>query len=221
MTSNPDPVTRLRDFFGHTATGLGGVALAWLLHREGRGRRPCRIPPGPHFPPKAKRVLHIFCPGGVSHVDTFDYKPDLIKLRRSGIDGQRNNRHLLRQTGSFAQESVRLQAAGRQRTLDQLRCFRTCPDVVDDLAFVHSMVAKSSRPRRAAFPMNSGFTMAGFPLPGLLAVLRSGLGRSGSARLRGAAGPGAACLPEERPTGPLASCPRRIRASPSERAAPP
>lgn len=50
---------------------LGAVALADLL----RGG-------APHFAPKAKRVIQIMCPGGVSHLDTFDYKPELEK--RSG-----------------------------------------------------------------------------------------------------------------------------------------
>ena len=40
-------------------------------------------PKSPHFPPKAKRVIFIFSSGGVSHMDTFDYKPKLY-----GLDGQ-------------------------------------------------------------------------------------------------------------------------------------
>jgi hypothetical protein len=35
-------------------------------------------PKKPHFEPKAKRVIFLFSPGGVSHVDTFDYKPKLV-----------------------------------------------------------------------------------------------------------------------------------------------
>jgi hypothetical protein len=73
-------------------TGTGGVALAWLLARENQARSVSgggNTMPGPeiglpHFVPKAKRVLHIFHPGGISHVDTFDYKPELAKqVRRS------------------------------------------------------------------------------------------------------------------------------------------
>ena len=51
--------------------GLGAVALNGLLQGG-----------APHFTPKVKRVIQIMCPGGVSHLDTFDYKPELIK--RSG-----------------------------------------------------------------------------------------------------------------------------------------
>src|ERR1700678_2085046 len=35
-------------------------------------------PRAPHFPAKAKRVIFMYMPGGVSHVDSFDYKPRLI-----------------------------------------------------------------------------------------------------------------------------------------------
>src|SRR5439155_5680098 len=62
-----------RDFLG-----LGGIALTALLADEARASNP--LAPRPtHFAPKAKRVLMIFCSGAVSHVDTFDYKPELLK----------------------------------------------------------------------------------------------------------------------------------------------
>ena len=71
-----------RDFLAHLGSGMGGVALSWLLAREGllaadaKPQSPL-APRAPHFPAKAKRILHIFCVGAVSHVDTFDYKPGL------------------------------------------------------------------------------------------------------------------------------------------------
>ena len=65
-----------RDFFSDFTTGLAGAALASLLPRAASAAD------GPHFEPKAKRVLQIFCPGGASHIDLWDYKPELQK--RSG-----------------------------------------------------------------------------------------------------------------------------------------
>ena len=50
--------------------GLAGIALAQMFAQE-QGRA------ATHHPPKAKNVILIFLPGGVSHVDTFDYKPAL------------------------------------------------------------------------------------------------------------------------------------------------
>src|SRR4051794_36728904 len=63
-----------REFLLDLSAGLPALALAQLL--QGASAR------APHHTPKAKRVLQIFCPGGVSHLDTFDYKPELEK--RSG-----------------------------------------------------------------------------------------------------------------------------------------
>src|SRR5262249_42121263 len=74
-----------RHFLWQAGGGLGAIALAWMLDQESRGALPVDDgasdsydPKPPHFSAKAKRVVQIFCPGGVSHIDTFDYKPDLV-----------------------------------------------------------------------------------------------------------------------------------------------
>jgi hypothetical protein len=59
-----------RAFLGEMGTGSRSVAPAWHLSREARAPEPPRAP-------KAKRVLRILCPGAVSSMDTFDYKPEL------------------------------------------------------------------------------------------------------------------------------------------------
>ena len=81
-----------RNFLGQTGLALGGLGLSQLLASDdplkfsGQGPiRPVIDPSNPygargaHFPGAAKQVLMIYCPGAVSHVDTFDYKPDLFK----------------------------------------------------------------------------------------------------------------------------------------------
>src|SRR5260370_12099410 len=78
------PALNRRDFLSWPAFGLGGAALLSLLTRDGLVR--AAPVPGeaadlpPHHPPKAKRAIHIFLCGGLSQVDSFDYKPDLEKL---------------------------------------------------------------------------------------------------------------------------------------------
>jgi len=61
--------------------GLAGVALTAMLHRDGFASEVPWSPPDgkPHFPPKAKNVIWLFMNGGVSHLETFDPKPDLDK----------------------------------------------------------------------------------------------------------------------------------------------
>ena len=93
MSSNPSfsmaarNLLSRRDFLGGAATGLSSVALIDLLSQEGllAADRPTidpakpHAPRQPHFPAKAKRVLVIFCAGACSQLETWDYKPELIK----------------------------------------------------------------------------------------------------------------------------------------------
>ena len=62
-------ITR-RTFLGQSARGIGRMGLAALLFPDLAKR-----PPGPHFAPKARRIIYLFQSGGPSHVDLFDYKP--------------------------------------------------------------------------------------------------------------------------------------------------
>src|SRR5438445_1758637 len=83
----PNSISR-RHFLSETGTGLGAIALAWLLNQDSYGAEAKTSTPGPHFMPKAKRAIHIFSLGGVSHVDTFDYKPDLEKHHGKALTGK-------------------------------------------------------------------------------------------------------------------------------------
>ncbi len=71
-----------RSFFRECASGIGTIALAQMLEREGRAaaveQNPL-APRKPHFPPKAKNVIFMFMEGGPSQIDLFDPKPELQK----------------------------------------------------------------------------------------------------------------------------------------------
>ncbi len=78
-----------RHFFGRAATGLGGVALATLLHPElfaaivagaAKDQKTGGLPGLPHFAPKAKHVIFLHQSGAPSQIELFDYKPQLKKL---------------------------------------------------------------------------------------------------------------------------------------------
>jgi hypothetical protein len=72
-----------RQLFGRTATGIGVAALASLLSPEafatpkGHMKGWNGVLPGPHFAPKAKRVIYLFQSGAPSHIDLFDWKPKM------------------------------------------------------------------------------------------------------------------------------------------------
>ena len=83
-----------RRFLWQSGGGLGGVALAWLLGREGllaadaapSGKGRPDLNGGLHHRAKAKRVVQLFMSGAASQCDTFDYKPELIKRHGQPFD---------------------------------------------------------------------------------------------------------------------------------------
>ncbi len=83
-------ITR-RSFLADTGMGFTGLALGAMLFRDGLARAEAhptawRPPNGrPHFPPRAKSVIWIFLCGGVSHLESFDVKPELNKYAGKSI----------------------------------------------------------------------------------------------------------------------------------------
>ena len=144
-------------------SSLSGVALAWMLDRDARAAGPAS--PRSHFAPKAKRVIQIFCPGGVSHIDTFDYKPDLIKLHGQPMTGKGKTDTFFGQPGNLMKSPFAFAQHGKSgRWVSDL--FPRLATRVDDLTFIHSMTAKSANHTPAAFQLNTGFVMNGFPSVG-------------------------------------------------------
>ncbi len=75
-----------RHFLRDGSLGLGGLALSMLLNEETTVRAAADpfAPRPPHFPAKAKNVIFLSMSGGPSHLDLFDYKPELVQ--RDGQD---------------------------------------------------------------------------------------------------------------------------------------
>ena len=81
-SENPLKINR-RHFFSQLSVGIGSLALGSLLipdllkgGQQSLGSQPLGIP---HFAPKAKRVIYLFQAGAPSQLESFDYKPTLIK----------------------------------------------------------------------------------------------------------------------------------------------
>jgi hypothetical protein len=66
-----------RQLFGRAATGIGTAALASLMNPGLLNAAAGGVLRATHYPPKAKRVIYLFMSGGPSHIDLFDYKPNL------------------------------------------------------------------------------------------------------------------------------------------------
>src|ERR1700733_12071864 len=78
------PLSR-RDAIARIGAGLGTLGLATVLSDDrllAASSASGPLEPGrPHFAPKAKRLIQLFMPGGPSQVDTFDYKPDIVRYK--------------------------------------------------------------------------------------------------------------------------------------------
>jgi len=168
-----------RNFLRNTAGSLGGLGLAQLLAGDGytadnptefSGKSPIRpsidpdnpyLPRGGHFDVPAKKVLVIFCPGAVSHVDTFDYKPDLYKYhgqKPPGIPAVTFEGP----TGNIAKPFWDFKPRGKSgKMVSDL--LPNLGGLVDDFAFIHSLTTQTSAHPQGENFLNTGFTMEGFP----------------------------------------------------------
>lgn len=114
---NANPPSTRRAWLRNSGCGFGSLALGSLLAQENAAAAPSTAATSllerpPMFPARAKRVIFIFMQGGPSHVDSFDYKPDLIARDQKTIDfvgvrtntfGQLSQRQLMKPLWKFRQ----------------------------------------------------------------------------------------------------------------------
>src|SRR6266540_6280671 len=137
-----------RSGMGFAALGLAGLlGSRGLLGSEGILSSPRRasvslnplIPRAPHFPGKAKRVIHLFMNGGPSHVDTFDPKPQLARL--AGKPLPQENLRTERRTGAAFPSPYRFRKHG-QSGIEVSEIFPHVAACADDLCVIRSMHAE-------------------------------------------------------------------------------
>jgi hypothetical protein len=135
-----------RQWLSSTACGFGSLALSALASQARGADAPRSGDPlaakTPHFKPKAKRVIFLFMQGGVSHVDSYDYKPRLDRddgkqlpfddaraIANTGMRG--SQKRIMKPLWKFAQRGQ----SGRWAS----ELFPEVAKHVDDLCFIHSM----------------------------------------------------------------------------------
>jgi Protein of unknown function (DUF1501) len=165
-----------REFLWETGAGFGAVALAGLLGDDFFAKQSVAAdgvtqfanplaPKKPHFPAKAKSVIFIFCYGGPSHVDTFDYKPKLYPLDGKTIPVKTFGRGGHKSEGRVVGPKWQFQQHGQcgKYVSDVFPHIASC---VDDIAFLHSMYAESPIHGSAMLMMNAGRILSGHPALG-------------------------------------------------------
>ena len=163
-----------REFLWQTGAGFGSAALASMLSADGffdnqavgaDGKTEFINPLAPkksHHQPKAKSVIFLFMYGGPSHIDTFDYKPQMIGMDGKTIDVKTFGRGGKRNRGRIVEPRWKFQQYGEcGKWVSSL--FPNVAKHVDDIAFIHSMTAGSPIHGSAMFMMNSGKVLSGSP----------------------------------------------------------
>lgn len=148
--------------------GIGIAALAAMVGDSSALAAENRVPTTtilPHHPATATSVIQIFCPGGLSHVDTWDYRPQLEKSHGTSFDAELGKQTFAGIGGEYARSFWRFRQHGESgRWLSDL--FPLMSQHVDDIAFIYSMQNKSALHGPAMFMMNSGYIRPGFPSMG-------------------------------------------------------
>src|SRR6056297_1232420 len=134
--------------------GFGAAALHSLLSDEvaGAATSPLAAKP-PHFPAKAKHVIHLFMNGGPSHVDTFDYKPDLKKFAGKTAPG--GNLKTERPTGNVLPSPFAFQPYG-ESGIHVSELFAETAKHIDDICVINSMHADVPNHEPSLMLMNTG-----------------------------------------------------------------
>src|SRR5437773_2193461 len=121
--------------------GFGSIALAGLLSDKSFGALASDTKPvGPHFKPRAKRVIFCYMSGGVSHVDSFDPKPELAKRHGQPMPVPvkptmfNNNGNIMAPHWEFKKRG--------QSGMEISELFPHVAECADDLAVVRSMTSK-------------------------------------------------------------------------------
>src|SRR5713101_1533075 len=162
-----------RDFLRFGGTGLGGIALTALLAEQGllaADKSPIRpqwsperpaAPRPPHFAAKAKNVLVIFCSGALSHLDVWDYKPELNKRHGQPLPGSEKLVTFQGANGALTQLLWEFKPRGQSGKMIS-NMLPHLAELADDLCFIHSMTANSNTHGPAENQRSTGFTPDGF-----------------------------------------------------------
>ena len=143
-----------------TACGFGALALNALMNRSAIGSSNPLAERAGLFAPKAKRVIFLFMAGGVSHVDSFDHKPELERLDGKMMDfddarsvartGMGSTQRVMKSLWDFKRHG---QSGHMASSL-----FPHMASMVDDLCFIHSMHTEGVAHGPATLFLHTGST---------------------------------------------------------------
>jgi Protein of unknown function (DUF1501) len=162
--NNPlHPISR-RGFMQFSSQGVGATALLGLLARDGLLAQEPNASGATRsaLPVKAKRAIQICLVGGLSHLDSFDYKPQLKDFHGKTLQTDKKPDIFFGQVGLIRQNDWAFKQRG-QSGLWISDLFPQIAEQADQLTLFRSMISDSANHTPALFFANSGFQFNGFP----------------------------------------------------------
>ncbi len=143
-----------RDFLHRCGMGIGALALSNIMASAGQAAASFNplTPKAPHFPAKARRVIHLFMNGGPSQVDTFDPKPALTKYHGKPLPLDLKTE---RKTGAALGSPFKFQKYGRSG-IEVSELFKNTAQSIDDICVIRSMHADVPNHEPSLMLMNCG-----------------------------------------------------------------
>ncbi|HND56009.1 MAG TPA: DUF1501 domain-containing protein, partial [Pirellulaceae bacterium] len=155
-----------RGFLDWSVRGLGATALLDLLARDqARAADAPSTAPAYRVPARAKRAVQITLIGGLSHLDSFDYKPQLAAYHGKSLKTDKPPDVFFNQVGLLRKNDWEFRQRGKSG-LWVSDMFPKLAEQADDLTVINSMVADSANHTPALFVVNSGFQFNGYPSMG-------------------------------------------------------
>ena len=154
-------IIKRRDFLNWSTHGIGGAALSSMFLEDGFASQPI----SPHYAPNVKQVIHICLCGGISQVDSFDYKPKLKEMHGKSLQSDEKPDVFFGRVGLLRSNDWEFKQRG-QSGMWISDLFPHIATVADELTVINSMVAESSSHTPATFQESSGFRLNGFPVMG-------------------------------------------------------
>lgn len=164
------PVSTRRRLLLQSGGAFALLGLNQLLGRETvmQGERHGQQAPGypvQHHPPRVKRVIQLFMTGGVSPMDTFDYKPELERLHGQMLGPKEKPDGFVAPAGAIMKSPFSFAQYGETgRWVSNV--FPEQAQLIDEMAFLMAMTTKTNVHGPGAYMMNSGFLLPGFPCLG-------------------------------------------------------
>ena len=146
-----------RDFLKQSS--FGGLALASMLARDPLS---AATPSALHHPPRAKRVIQLFMAGAASHLDMYDFKPELVKRHGEKSDFGEHVEAFQNGLGPWMKSPFEFKPYGASGKL-MSDIVAPLGEVADDIAFVHNLVGKTGVHSQATYLQATGFQLPGFP----------------------------------------------------------